>query len=112
MKVNTEPLVFDFPTDKKMVKSFWNNYHFDLRINDYEGNCDLCWKKSLKKRLMILRDDPQKGDWWEQMEKEDGEYVFDRDKYTVTQLKRMAKEMTKQEILNLEDEEYFCSCFS
>ena len=106
------PLVFDFPTDKKMVKSFWDNYHFNLEIDDYEGNCDLCWKKSLKKRLTIIKDNPDKADWWERMEKEDGEYVFDRDGYSIIELRKMAKEMSKQEILKLEEPGFSCSCFS
>jgi 3'-phosphoadenosine 5'-phosphosulfate sulfotransferase (PAPS reductase)/FAD synthetase len=105
------PLNDDFPTSKKMVRDFWNNQEFDLRLEDYEGNCDLCWKKSLKKRQRILSEKPQLGDWWESEELKD-EYVFDRDGYTIAEIRKQAKLKSNQlSIFDLNNEPQ-CSCFS
>lgn len=50
------------------VREFWNNHHFDLQLRDYEGNCDLCWKKSLRKQLTVLKEHPEIAAWWSDME--------------------------------------------
>lgn len=50
------------------VREFWNRNHFDLRLRDYEGNCDLCWKKSLRKLMTIVKERPSVSDWWMEME--------------------------------------------
>ena len=105
------PLTDEFPTNKKMVRDFWNSQNFDLQLQDYEGNCDLCWKKSLKKRQRILSEKPHLGDWWESEELKD-EYVFDRDGYTIAQIRQQVKEKAKQfSIFDLNNEPQ-CSCFS
>lgn len=103
------PLVFDFPTSKSDVLEFWAKKDFGLNLFDFQGNCDLCWKKSLKKRLSILKDNPTIGDWWADKESK-SEYIFDRDKNPVVKLLEMAKETT----INKEDliSEMECSCFS
>lgn len=58
------------------VRRFWNESDFDLQLKDYEGNCDLCWKKSLRKKLTILKENPSVADWWHQMEEKYGTKVF------------------------------------
>jgi hypothetical protein len=50
------------------VRRFWNKQDFDLRLKDYEGNCDLCWKKSKRKILTLIRENPAIVDWWSDME--------------------------------------------
>ena len=35
---------------------------------DEKGNCDLCFKKSLRKRLTIIKENPKIADWWLKME--------------------------------------------
>ena len=41
---------------------------FDLGLQDYEGNCDLCFLKSLGARKRLIRDNPGMVDWWSDME--------------------------------------------
>lgn len=41
---------------------------FDLELKSYQGNCDLCWKKSNRKLLTILKENPEYADWWRVME--------------------------------------------
>lgn len=50
------------------VRKFWNESPFDLHLRDYEGNCDLCWKKSKRKILTLLKERPEISDWWNEME--------------------------------------------
>lgn len=50
------------------VRKFWNSMPFDLQLKDYEGNCDLCFKKSKRKLLTLLRDRPNDADWWRDIE--------------------------------------------
>ncbi len=51
------PLVDLFPSDKLDVMDFWSEQEFDLQLNDYQGNCKWCYKKSSKKLFKILDDD-------------------------------------------------------
>ena len=51
------PLVDLFPSDKLDVMDFWSEQDFDLKLNDYQGNCKWCYKKSTKKLFMVLNDD-------------------------------------------------------
>ena len=54
--------------DSKFVRDWWERQDFDLQLKDYEGNCDLCFKKSLKKRLTIIKENPESANWWLDME--------------------------------------------
>ena len=62
------PLINDIRVDSKFIRSWWDNQSFDLELKDYEGNCDLCFKKSTKKRLTIIKENPNIADWWKRME--------------------------------------------
>lgn len=58
------PLIYDLKVDSKFIRNWWDKQPFDLGLKDYEGNCDLCFKKSLKKRLTIIRENPLIANWW------------------------------------------------
>lgn len=62
------PLVDDFPTDKIEVLDFWKNQPFDLEIDEFEGNCLGCFKKSQKKQFMQIERDPSAFDFFRRME--------------------------------------------
>lgn len=62
------PLCDEIKADSKFIRSWWDNQSFDLKLKDYQGNCDLCFKKSLKKRLTIIKENPEKAKWWLEME--------------------------------------------
>jgi hypothetical protein len=62
------PLCDDIKVDSKFIRSWWEKQSFDLNLKDYQGNCDLCFKKSLKKRLTIIKENPEKAKWWIEME--------------------------------------------
>ena len=62
------PLCDEIKVNSRFIRDWWKNQNFDLQLKDYEGNCDLCFKKSLKKRLTIIKENPNIADWWVNME--------------------------------------------
>jgi len=56
------------PTTKSDINLFWSKQPFDLNLKSYEGNCDLCWKKGLRKLMTIVKDKPEFADWWREMD--------------------------------------------
>ena len=46
------------------VDAFWAAQPFNLRLQKWEGNCDLCFLKGRAKRTRIMRDKPELADWW------------------------------------------------
>lgn len=63
------PLV-DWKTHKKDVLDYWKGMPFDLQLVEPFGNCDLCYLKSTKKRIHILKQRPEVAKWWSQVEEE------------------------------------------
>jgi 3'-phosphoadenosine 5'-phosphosulfate sulfotransferase (PAPS reductase)/FAD synthetase len=55
---------------KDDVAAFWADQSFDLRLQPWEGNCDLCFLKGLSRKLRIIRDRPDLADWWRERERE------------------------------------------
>lgn len=66
------PLLDWLPTTKPQVNSFWEAQPFRLRLPGYKGNCRTCWKKSIRKLMTIMDDDPSVFDFTERME---GQYA-------------------------------------
>jgi len=62
------PLCDEVKIDSKFIRNWWAKQSFDLQLKDYQGNCDLCFKKSLKKRLTIIKENPNVAQWWLEME--------------------------------------------
>jgi 3'-phosphoadenosine 5'-phosphosulfate sulfotransferase (PAPS reductase)/FAD synthetase len=50
------------------VRAWWAAQPFDLQLQPYEGNCDLCFLKARAKLKTIIRDDPSKARWWNEQE--------------------------------------------
>lgn len=65
------------PVTKLMVNRWWLKQPFDLNLKGYEGNCDLCWKKSKRKLLTILHEQPSIVNWWNNIEIKYGNYIPD-----------------------------------
>lgn len=53
---------------KNDINTFWGKQIFDLELKSYEGNCDLCYKKGLRKLMTIVKDKPELSDWWREMD--------------------------------------------
>lgn len=63
------PMAFDLMATADGVKSWWKMQPFDLGIESWEGNCDICFLKrqGVVKRIMRLH--PQLARWWIEQEK-------------------------------------------
>lgn len=60
----------DAKVTKPMVRAFWREQPFDLELEDWEGNCDLCFQKGQGKIVRIMRDHPETPHWWTEAEAE------------------------------------------
>lgn len=66
------PLVHTWPTDKQDVLDWWEDQAFDLGLDEWDGNCIGCYKKSFKKIFKQLDTNPNCLDWHIEMEKKYG----------------------------------------
>ena len=64
------PLINEWPTDKQDVLDWWSEQEFDLEIDEFEGNCQGCWKKSFKKHFMQIARAPEVYNFHRRMEAE------------------------------------------
>jgi len=97
-KVKKKALYFAelFHVTKSDVNLFWSKQSFDLELKSYEGNCDLCFKKGLRKLMTIAKNNPELTDWWKEMEQkyeqhdprnaEKTPYRFFRDNMTINDI--------------------------
>jgi hypothetical protein len=53
---------------KADVMAFWREQPFDLGLQPWEGNCDLCFLKGREIKKRIIREDPARADWWIEQE--------------------------------------------
>ena len=117
------PLIHELPVNKKWIRDWWKKRDFDLQLAEHQGNCDLCWKKSLRKRMTLIAENPAIiKDWvrWE-TNRDIDRAVFDRDRNTIPELVEMAKKPFKkfidtdaitQSVFDPEmDYEMSCMCF-
>jgi hypothetical protein len=63
------PFAFEKPTTKNEVNVFWRDMPFRLQLKGYQGNCKWCWKKTLRKHLTIIDENPEAYDFPRRMEK-------------------------------------------
>lgn len=54
------PLITDEPMTKKDINYWWSQQGFRLPLKDHQGNCKWCWKKSLRKHMHLIRENPDK----------------------------------------------------
>jgi len=60
------PLI-DLGISKKERNKFWNDQPIKISIEAYKGNCDLCFAKSNRKLITIIKEEPKLADWWNLM---------------------------------------------
>ena len=65
------PLI-DGEFDKQDVIQYWENMPFRLGIENYQGNCEWCWKKSARKLRLIAYENRECFNFPMKMEKEQG----------------------------------------
>ena len=57
---------------KQDVKRWWLKQPFDLELQEHQGNCAWCWKKSLRKHMTLINEDSEIYDFPRRMEAEHG----------------------------------------
>ena len=62
------PLCDDIKVDNNFIRNWWERQNFDLMLKDYQGNCDLCFKKSTRKKLTLIKENKNIANWWLEME--------------------------------------------
>lgn len=86
------------PSDKIDVNTFWLMQQFRLELKGYEGNCDLCWKKSDRKILTLLLERPNSSEWWDEMQIKygKGQYYFYRKNRSIIELLKQSQNPFKE----------------
>jgi hypothetical protein len=92
-KTRIFPLLTDFdePIGLSELDSWWKKQPFQLEINSKFGNCELCWKKSDKNLVDIIRNGTRFVQWWEDMEEKYGNTPF-RGKKSIADFVAMANQ--------------------
>ena len=87
------PLADDLLCTKAFIHHWWNRQPFNLQLKDYEGNCDMCYKKSERKLLTLILEKPELIEWWKRMEHtyENGLQSFFRNHTTAEELIEKAR---------------------
>lgn len=62
------PFAHWWPQDKQDVLTWWEDQPFDLGIQEREGNCKWCWKKTLTKHAANIASNPEWYDFPRRME--------------------------------------------
>lgn len=62
------PLIDIWATDKQDVLDWWEDQIFDLGLEEWDGNCKLCYKKSFKKLFKQMDSDVKTIEWYKNME--------------------------------------------
>jgi hypothetical protein len=101
------PLV-DWKVTKPMVLDYWRAMPFDLRLEHYMGNCDLCFLKGRNKIKRLLTENPEKSKWWsDQEEKVGGTF---RNGFAISRFLEMIRTMPA--LFDYEDPDFECFCNS
>lgn len=73
------PLIGLNPTNKKQIIHWWKQQDFDLKINSGQGNCDNCWKKSMRVLVENAKKNPKSFEWWQAMTDKYGKELPNRE---------------------------------
>lgn len=106
---------------KETVGEFWRNQSFDLGLPNMNGvtmhgNCDLCFLKPTRQIVSLIREKPERADWWIKMENHaqssnktygDGA-KFRKDRPSYARLKEFA--LLQQELFDPTEETIPCFC--
>lgn len=90
------------------VKAFWDGYKFDLRIPSTHSNCDLCFLKGAELVVSLIREKPERAEWWMAQERKIGAR-FSSDRPTYVQMHKHVA--AHDELFAFGDEAFAdCSC--
>ena len=120
INISRTPLVTAGVT-KEIVGQFWRNNYFDLELPNMNGvtmhgNCDLCFLKPTSQIISLIKEKPERADWWIRMENHaqtsdksyGGGARFRKDRPSYTQLKQFA--VTQRDMFDPNEEAIACFC--
>lgn len=90
------------------VRAFWAEQPFDLQLETWEGNCDLCFLKGKGKRIRIMADRTDLADWW--IDKERGGATFRADTAPYAKLAEFARRQMSLPVVTDRDGEDLRDC--
>ena len=64
--------LMDHKISKRERNLFWKDQPIQITIPAYKGNCDLCFEKSNRKLMTIIKEEPNLIEWWDRMIKQYG----------------------------------------
>lgn len=70
------PLI-DYKIGSRERNKFWKEQPFNISIPAFKGNCDLCFAKSNRKLITIIKEEPDKALWWDSMIKKYGQITIE-----------------------------------
>lgn len=73
------PLMDWFPMTKPEINAHWDSMPFCLGLEEHEGNCKTCWKKSFNKLVRIARETPAAFEFNAEMEAQYGLAGYNED---------------------------------
>lgn len=97
------PLVENNVT-KNDILDWWKGMPFDLQLKEHQGNCNKCFKKTLRKLLTIEKEERLCGKvdtWWNDMEKKYENYIPLSQKNRVPPVRFNRKNMTRDDIVEM-----------
>jgi 3'-phosphoadenosine 5'-phosphosulfate sulfotransferase (PAPS reductase)/FAD synthetase len=108
------PLI-EYGVEVHQVNRFWKENYFDLKLDSIHGNCDLCFLKAKWKRLALIREKPDRADWWKNWESEkakstNGDGRFFRIGQSYQDLKDIASGPQQIDLFSDSDTDIPCSC--
>jgi len=59
--------LMDNKVSKRERNLFWKDQPIQITIPAYKGNCDLCFEKSNRKLMTIIKEEPHFIEWWDRM---------------------------------------------
>lgn len=104
--------LYEIGITKQQVRAFWDAQSFDLKIKDGWGNCDLCFQKGRAyagKLVKLIREEPERADWWIKMERKTGARFINAISYE--QLKHIATTQTMMNFNDIEALEETLDCY-
>ncbi len=74
--------LMDHKIDSRLRNKFWKDQPIKITIPAYKGNCDLCFAKSKRKLITIIKEEEHLSKWWGDMIKKYGKTKIDgKDRY-------------------------------
>lgn len=88
--------------DETFIRTWWDRQKFNLELKDYEGNCDLCFLKSVRKKLTLIYENPSIAEWWSNIEQkysQEQQPIFDVYRnLSISDLVEMAKKPFQKQL--------------